>query len=189
MANSAKWRYASPLKITGIALAALVLVFAGIRAVPARADYQASFKVVTPQQLKDVIAAHKGKVVYLNFWATFCVPCRAEFPDIVKLQKTYGSQGLQVIEVSMNDATDPSDRAAVTKYLNEMQPPFPVYIASSLEDSFYKGVDPKWEKDGEALPMTTIYDRDGNPVHYYEKALNFQQMEQDVKPLLAAKSQ
>jgi thiol-disulfide isomerase/thioredoxin len=174
-------------RVASIALAALVLFLAGIKAVPARADNQASFKVVTPQQIKDVIAANKGKVVYLNFWATFCVPCRAEFPDIIKLQKTYGSQGLQVIEVSMNDHTDPSDLAAMTKYLNQTKPPFQVYIASSLEDSFYSGVDPKWEKDGEALPMTTIFDRDGKPVHYYEKALKFEEMEQDVKPLLAAK--
>ncbi|HVB86410.1 MAG TPA: TlpA disulfide reductase family protein [Candidatus Dormibacteraeota bacterium] len=175
------------MKTISVAMAALVLLIAGIKAAPARADYQASFKVVTPDQLKDVIAANKGKVVYLNFFATYCVPCRSEFPDIVKLQKELGDQGLQVIEVSMNDHTDPSDNAAMKQYLEHMRPTFPVYIASSVEDSFYSAVNPKWEKDGEALPMTTIYDRNGNPAHYYEKALNLQQMEQDVKPLLAAK--
>lgn len=185
MANSRSRNFTA---VTLAALAALALVFAGIKAAPARADAQSPFKVVTPDQLKDVIAANKGKVVYLNFFATYCVPCQAEFPDIIKLQKTYGSQGLQVVEVSMNDHTDPSDIAAMTKYLDKTQPPFSVYIASTLDDSFYSGVNPKWEKDGEALPMTTIYDRDGNPVHYYEKALNFQEMEQDVKPLLAAKA-
>lgn len=189
MANSRTSKFARPI-IASLALAALALVVAGIKAAPARvADTSTAspFEVVTPAQLKDVIAANKGKVVYLNFWATFCVPCRAEFPDIIKLQKMYGSQGLQVIEVSMNDHTDPSDIAAMTKYLDQMKPPFKVYIASALDDSFYTGVDPKWEKDGEALPMTTIYDRNGNPAHYYEKALNLQEMEQDVKPLLAAK--
>lgn len=184
MANA---RRISSMKTISVALTALVLLIAGIKAVPARADNEASFKVVTPDQLKDVIAANKGKVVYLNFFATYCVPCRSEFPDIVKLQKLYDSQGLQVIEVSMNDHTDPSDNAAMKKYLEQMQPTFPVYIASSVEDAFYSAVNPKWEKDGEALPMTTIYDRDGNPAHYYEKALNLQEMEQDVKPLLAAK--
>lgn len=173
--------------IGSAALVALMLVFAGIKAQPVRADSE-PFKVLTPQQLKDLIASNKGKVVYLNFFATYCVPCQAEFPDIVKLQKTYGAQGLQVVEVSMNDHTDPSDIAAMTKYVSQTKPPFPIYIASSVDDTFYSGVDPKWEKDGEALPMTTIYDRNGNPVHFYEKALNFQQMEQDVKPLLAAKA-
>ena len=185
MANSRSRKFAS-LIISLVALAALVLVIAGIRAVPASADDASPFKVLTPDQLKDLITSNKGKVVYLNFFATYCVPCQAEFPDIVKLQKMYGPKGLQVIEVSMNDHTDPSDIAAMTKYLNHMQPPFPVYIASAVDDSFYSGVDPKWEKDGEALPMTTIYDRNGNPAHYYVKALNLQQMEQDVKPLLAS---
>jgi thiol-disulfide isomerase/thioredoxin len=185
MANSPSRKFAV---ITSVALAALMLAFAGVKAMPARAaDAASPFKVLTPAQLKDLIAANKGKVVYLNFWATFCVPCRTEFPDIIKLSKAYSSDGLQVIEVSMNDHTDPSDISAMTKYLDQMKPPFEVYIASALDDSFYSGVDPKWEKDGEALPMTTIYDRNGNPAHYYEKALNFQQMEQDVKPLLAAK--
>jgi thiol-disulfide isomerase/thioredoxin len=184
MANSRSGKFGV---IASIVLAALVLGFAGIKASPARADAPSPFKVLTPDQLKDLIATNKGKVVYLNFFATYCVPCQAEFPDIVKLQKTYGPDGLQVVEVSMNDHTDPSDIAAMTKYLDKMKPPFPVYIASSVDDSFYSGVDPKWEKDGEALPMTTIYDRNGNPAHFYEKALNFQQMEQDVKPLLAAK--
>lgn len=162
-----------------------MLVFASLKARAVRADND-PFKVLTPQQLNDLIASNKGKVVYLNFFATYCVPCQAEFPDIVKLQKTYGAQGLQVVEVSMNDHTDPSDIAAMTKYVNQTKPPFPIYIASTVDDSFYSGVNPKWEKDGEALPMTTIYDRNGSPVHFYEKALNFQQMEQDVKPLLAA---
>jgi thiol-disulfide isomerase/thioredoxin len=185
MANSRSRKFAA---ITSVALAALMLVFAGIKALPAQASDDASpFKVLTPDQLKDLISSNKGKVVYLNFFATYCVPCQAEFPDIVKLQKTYGSDGLQVVEVSMNDHTDPSDIAAMTKYLGKMNPPFPVYIASTVDDSFYSGVNPKWEKDGEALPMTTIFDRNGNPANYYEKALNFQQMEQDVKPLLAAK--
>jgi thiol-disulfide isomerase/thioredoxin len=184
MANFPSRRFAV---ITSVALGALMLVFAGIKAMPVRADAASPFKVLTPDQLKDLISANKGKVVYLNFFATYCVPCQAEFPDIIKLSKTYHSQGLKVIEVSMNDHTDPSDIAAMTKYLDKTKPPFPIYIASSVEDSFYSGVDPKWEKDGEALPMTTIYDRNGNPVHFYEKALNFQQMEQDVKPLLTAK--
>ena len=183
MANSRSRSFVAIVSV----LAALVLLIASIKALPARADSD-PFKVLTPQQLKGLISANKGKVVYLNFFATYCVPCQAEFPDIVKLQKAYGSQGLQVVEVSMNDHTDPSDIAAMTKYVSQTKPPFPIYIASAVDDSFYSGVDPKWEKDGEALPMTTIYDRNGNPVHYYEKALNFQQMEQDVKPLLASKS-
>ena len=75
----------------------------GVRAQsPAAAD----IKSVEPQDIKDLVAQNKGKVVVLNFFATWCVPCHTEFPDIIKLQNAYKGKGLQVIEVSMNDVTD-----------------------------------------------------------------------------------
>lgn len=140
-------------------------------------------KVVQPQDVKDLIAANKGKVVFLNFFATYCVPCHAEFPDIEKLQKKYGDK-LQVVEVSMNDVTDASEKAEMAKYIGEQKPPFPVYIASTTDDSYYKDIDSRWGHS-EALPMTMIFDRDGKEVHYYEKALTLADMEHDVTPLLA----
>jgi thiol-disulfide isomerase/thioredoxin len=168
-----------------VALALLAVMPLGARARPAAAP-DTDLKVVQPQEVKDIIAANKGKVVFLNFFATYCVPCHTEFPEIIKLSKKY-KDGMQVVEVSMNDASDASDKAAMAKYLDETKPPFQVYIASSLEDEFYKGISPQWAKDGEGLPMTMIFDRDGKMVHYYQKALTLADMERDVTPLLSAK--
>ncbi len=134
--------------------------------------------------MKDLIAANKGKVVFLNFFATYCVPCHTEFPDIEKLQTKYGDK-LQVVEVSMNDVTDAAEKAEMAKYLEEQKPPFPVYIASTTDDSYYQGIDARWAKS-EALPMTMIFDKDGKEAHFYEKALTLADMEHDVTPLLAA---
>lgn len=177
------------LKPFALALAALALLAVMPLAAPARpaAVPDTDLKVVQPQDVKDLIAANKGKVVFLNFFATYCVPCHTEFPEIINLSKKYKDAGIQVVEISMNDVTDPSDKAAMAKYLEETRPPFQVYIASSLEDAFYKGVSEQWAKDGEALPMTMIFDRDGKMVHYYQKALTFADMERDVTPLLATK--
>ncbi len=176
------------LKPFALGLAALALLAVVPSAVPARPGPapDTDLKVVQPQDVKDIIAANKGKVVFVNFFATYCVPCHTEFPEIIKLSKKY-KDGVQVVEVSMNDATDASDKAAMAKYLEETKPPFKVYIASSLEDDFYKGVSPQWAKDGEGLPMTMIFDRDGKMVHYYQRALTLADMEHDVTPLLAAK--
>ncbi len=176
------------LKAFALGLAALALLAVMPPAVSARPGPapETDLKVVQPQDVKDIIAANKGKVVFLNFFATYCVPCHTEFPEIIKLSKKY-KDGVQVVEVSMNDATDASDKAAMAKYLDETKPPFQVYIASSLEDDFYKGISPQWAKDGEGLPMTMIFDRDGKMVHYYQKALTLADMEHDVTPLLAAK--
>ena len=173
------------------ALATLaLLIFGSSLAVPAPSAAPAGtpeMKVVQPEDVHALIAANKGKVVFLNFFATYCVPCHTEFPDIIKMAKKYQNAGVQVVEISMNDNSDPSDKGAMLKWLGETNPPFPVYIASSLEDDFYKGISPQWAKDGEGLPMTMIFDRDGKMVHYYQKALTFADMERDVTPLLTAK--
>jgi thiol-disulfide isomerase/thioredoxin len=167
------------------AAAVLSLLAIAPRPLRAGADTAPEMKIVQPQDIKALIAANKGKVVFLNFFATYCVPCHKEFPDIIKLQNKY-KDSLQVVEVSMNDASDAGEKAEMAKYLEEQKPPFPVYLASSIDDDFYKGVDPKWQADGEALPMTTIYDKDGKVAHFYEKALTLEEMEHDVTPLLAA---
>jgi thiol-disulfide isomerase/thioredoxin len=141
-------------------------------------------KVVAPKDVKDLIAANKGKVVFLNFFATYCVPCHTEFPDIEKLQTKYGDK-LQVVEVSMNDVTDQAEKAEMQKYIEQQRPPFPVYIASTTDDSYYKDIDPRWAQS-EALPMTMIFDKDGKEAHFYQKALTLADMEHDVDPLVAA---
>ncbi|HXQ26329.1 MAG TPA: TlpA disulfide reductase family protein [Candidatus Acidoferrales bacterium] len=174
------------MRLACLALGALcIAAFAG-RGIRAQSASAPEMKIVEPKDVKALIAGNKGKVVFLNFFATYCVPCHKEFPDIIKLQTKYKSAGLEVVEISMNDASDPADKAAMAKYLDETKPSFAVYLASSIDDDFYKGVDPHWAADGEALPMTTIFDRDGKVAHFYEKALSFEEMERDVTPLLKA---
>lgn len=168
-------------KAACVALAALFLLgVTAQRAALAQASGALELKMVAPQDIKDLVAKNKGKVVLLNFFATWCVPCHTEFPDIVKLQNKYKSQGLQVIEVSMNDI---SEKDEMQKFLTEQKPPFPVYLASSTDDDFYKAVDARWDT---ALPMTLIYDRDGKVRNFYVEGKNLAQFEKDVAPLLAA---
>jgi thiol-disulfide isomerase/thioredoxin len=169
--------------LAGVVLAVAFLA-SGVRAQSASTP---ELKSVEPKDVKALIAANKGKVVFLNFFATYCVPCHTEFPEIEKLQTKY-KDGLQVVEVSMNDASDASEKDEMLKYLKEQKPPFAVYIASSTDDEYYKAIDARWAAQGEALPMTTIYDRDGKEAHFYQKALSFAEMEHDVTPLLGPSS-
>jgi len=163
------------------ALVALMLFIVSSSAARAQASGNIELKSVEPKDIKDLVAQNKGKVVVLNFFATWCVPCHKEFPDIVKLQAKYKAQGLQVIEVSMNDVTEKDD---MQKFLNETKPPFAVYIAANTEDQFYKDVDSRWDT---ALPMTMIFDRDGKNVAFYKEARTYDQFDKDITPLLAAK--
>jgi len=171
------------LKLSSLALCVSCMVApGGVRAQSASAP---ELKSVEPKDVKALIAANKGKVVFLNFFATYCVPCHTEFPEIEKLQTKY-KDGLQVVEVSMNDASDSSEKEEMLKYLKEQKPPFPVYIASSTDDDYYKAIDARWAAQGEGLPMTMIFDRDGKEAHFYQKALSFAEMEHDVTPLLGS---
>jgi thiol-disulfide isomerase/thioredoxin len=163
------------------ALGAILVCSAAGMGARAQSAGSADIKSVEPKDIKDLVAANKGKVVLLNFFATWCVPCHTEFPDIIKLQNAYKGKGLQVIEVSMNDV---SDKDELEKYLSETKPPFTVYIAANTEDQFYTDVDPRWDT---ALPMTMIFDRDGKNVAFYKEARSFDQFAKDVSPLLAAK--
>jgi len=172
-------------KLAALALGVLcVFGFAG-RGARAQSPSAPALKSVEPKDIKALIAANKGKVVFLNFMATYCVPCHTEFPDIMKLQTKY-KDSLQVVEISMNDRTDAAETTELSKYLTDLKPPFPVYIASSTEDQYYKDVDARWAAS-EGLPMTMIFDRDGKEAHFYQKALALADMEHDVTPLLAAK--
>ena len=170
-------------KLSPWLLATLLIVVSAPASHVARAQSAApELKTVEPKDVKDLVAQNKGKVVLLNFFATWCVPCHKEFPDIMKLQTTYKGQGLQVIEVSMNDVGTEKDD--MMKFLTDTKPPFPVYIAANTEDKFYTDVDSRWDT---ALPMTLIFDRDGKNVRFYKEARTFDQFKDDITPLLAAK--
>src|SRR5215467_11076753 len=70
------------------------------------------------------LSDYKGRVVLLNFWATWCAPCRAEMPDLVKWQREYKSQGLQVIGVTY----PPEELAEVRQFIKSINVNYPVAL-------------------------------------------------------------
>jgi cytochrome c biogenesis protein CcmG/thiol:disulfide interchange protein DsbE len=91
----------------------------------------------------------RGKAVVLNFWATWCPPCKQEIPWFVEMQKRYGGQGLQIVGVSMDDG-DPKD---VVKFAAENSINYPVLIGEEKVAERYGGID--------YLPTTFYIDRNG----------------------------
>lgn len=109
-----------------------------------------------------LIAAHKGKVVLVDFWATWCKPCRAEMPAVVKLSARLQSKGLQVITVSADEPEKESDAAA---FLAQNGSRGPAYIRrANDDDKFINSIDPKWSG---ALPAMFLYDRNGRKVQSF----------------------
>lgn len=94
----------------------------------------------------------RGKAVLLNFWATWCGPCKIETPWLVELQNQYGSQGLQVIGVAMDD----SGKDDIAKFAKDMGVNYPVLLGKEAVGDAYGGVP--------ALPETFFIGRDGKIV-------------------------
>jgi thiol-disulfide isomerase/thioredoxin len=132
------------------------------------------------ERLEQRIANERGRVVVVNFWATWCEPCREEFPDFIELQRRQASRGLLVLAVSL-DAPSERDRE-VKKFLAEMQPVFPVLIKTAGDpDEFINAIDPRWTG---SLPATLIYDRAGRRQHTLFVPQTLATLEGYVEPLL-----
>ena len=126
------------------------------------------------------VAKQKGHVVLVNFWATWCVPCREEYPDLTRLEKAYRGKGLSVLGMSIDSARD---LAAVDKFLAKMKPDFPNYRKTSGGDDqvFIESVDKDW---GGELPFTVLYARDGKKAKVLSGKQNYADFETAVKALL-----
>ena len=94
----------------------------------------------------------RGKAVLLNFWATWCGPCKIEMPWFVEMQKQYGDQGLQIVGVAMDD----SSKQDIAKFTREMGVNYPVLIGKEAVGDAYGGVP--------ALPESFFIGRDGKIV-------------------------
>lgn len=111
---------------------------------------------------QQMVASYRGKALMVTFWATWCEPCRDEYPMIVSLAKKYAPQGLAVVGISMDD---PSDVALVRQFLAQAHPDFPNYRQKPGIDvnAFYHGVNPDWHG---TMPQTVFYGRDGHIARY-----------------------
>ena len=94
----------------------------------------------------------KGKAVILDFWATYCQPCKIEMPWFVDLQKQYGPQGLQVVGV----ATDDEDEKTISEFSKKMGVNYPILLGTENVAQSYGGLP--------GLPTTFFIDRSGKVV-------------------------
>jgi thiol-disulfide isomerase/thioredoxin len=150
----------NPLVLFFIAAIVAAMLFAGVRAArhnrassPARGQLIGSlapdFELPTLDGKNLKLSDLRGKGVLLNFWATYCGPCKIEMPWFVELQKEYGPQGFQIIGVAMDDASNED----IAKFVKEMGVNYPILIGKESVGQSYGGVG--------VLPTTFFVDRDG----------------------------
>jgi len=133
------------------------------------------------------LADYKGKAVVLDFWATWCAPCKVEIPWLAKLHDQYASQGLVILGISEDDL-DPDDKAALFKQKQEISESatklginYPVLLDDANVAKPYGGVD--------ALPTTFYVDRNGKVVAATIGLVDRDEIEANIKKALGGGEQ
>jgi thiol-disulfide isomerase/thioredoxin len=127
---------------------------------PARSKPAVPRPVVTEIKTEELVALlnrESDKPLLVNFWATWCDPCRDEFPDLVKIDTEYRKRGLDFVTVSLDDP--PEMKKEVPDFLQKMKATMPAYRLNVPDpDPAIKAVDPTWQGD---LPATILYTTKG----------------------------
>lgn len=166
------------LKTIGLALAVGAICFTLPRLGQTTPGVAGQTAVAPGWSLKDVNgktvhSTHfKGKVVILDFWATWCGPCRAEIPNFIALQKQYEKQGLMVVGLSVDE--DGAD--AVRPFALKLGVNYPVGLADEKTQKAFGGI--------EAVPTTFIIDREGRIAKQHLGFADKDEFENEIKPLL-----
>lgn len=121
------------------------------------------------------LSSLKGRVVILNFWATYCIPCKAEMPDLAVIQNEYAALGVQVVGASTDEA---NDRGKVLQFVKETKINFPIWLGATTADMIRFGL-------GGALPGTIIVGKDGRVVRVISGVVNLADLKKQIDALLA----
>jgi thiol-disulfide isomerase/thioredoxin len=129
-----------------------------------------TFKTVDGKDIQ--LSKMKGKVVLINFWATWCGPCRAEIPGFLEIYEKYKGKGLEIVGISL----DEEGWRVVTPFVQRFKINYPVVIGDGKVARAYGNI--------EAIPASFFVDKKGNIVERHIGYLSKENLEKKIKPLL-----
>ena len=124
------------------------------------------------------LSSFKGRIVVLNFWATWCVPCKQEMPDLAAIQNEYAALGVQVIGAAADQI---GDRPKLLQFIKQAKINFPIWLGATTDDLKRFGVGP-------GLPATVVIGRDGKVAVLHYKIIQQAQLKKEIDKLLGTDS-
>ena len=135
----------------------------------------------TTDDVKAVFESAKGKVMLVNFWATWCKPCVKEFPELIKLYTDYRDKGFTLVFVSLDVPEELSTK--LKPFLTNQGVDFTTYYSTFPKpEDLMDFIDTKWQG---AIPSTYIYDKEGNVKASIVGSKTYEQFEKEITVLLA----
>jgi len=117
-------------------------------------------QVVKSEDVESAIQARKGSIVVVDFWATWCPPCKRDFPHLVEMHEKLAGEGVACLSVSVDDEPDREDALA---FLRQQHAEFPNYLLDEEARVWQE----KWSIKG--VPVVLVFDRDGKLVRKFDK--------------------
>lgn len=136
---------------------------------------QIDLKLKDLSGVEQQLSALKGRIVILNFWATYCIPCRKEMPDLAAIQSDYAALGVQVIGATADEA---DDRAEILRFIKQTKINFPVWLGATTAQMMRFGL-------GGALPGTVVISRDGTVARVISGIISPAELRKQLDEMLA----
>lgn len=147
------------------------------------ATTSAPVRAVNSAEMQDLLKRDGSRPLLVNYWATWCDPCRDEFPDLVKIDKDFRTRGLDFIAISLDDLAD--IKTAVPAFLRTMNAQMPVYLLNvSDPEPTINLVDKDW---GGALPATFLYNNHGEIVYKHFGRVKPDELRAEIDKLVSSK--
>lgn len=140
---------------------------------------QGPLRPIDEKGYAQLVDSHKGNLLMVDFWATWCAPCREEMPLLLDLARKYRGKGLRLATVSCDE---PEDRLKAAQFLAGLKVTDESYVKQVTDDERFIGsVDGKWSG---ALPALFLYDRAGRPIRSFIGEADMSAVEQAIRKAL-----
>lgn len=173
-----------PLKLNKsfLLVGLLVLCFIGsgsLETVAANTNGKTKVEKIGKAELESIFASQKGRVLLVNVWATWCKPCREEFPDLVRLARFYKNKDVRIITISADYPDEIETK--IRPFLDKFKINFPVYVQDFPgQEDFINRMNKKWNG---ALPATFIYDKAGRQQAFFLGKKNFESLKKEIEKI------